>query len=157
MHQILFLDQIVTITLEWLAYLHVSGKWNGKRAAKFVCCFFSLSPPKALYNPSHHSHTYSHTNGRWLLCPMPTCSSGTHMHTFTHRWRSRREQISSQYLAQRHLLLLAGGVRYGVTDVLMSADPLYLLSCSHSLCLRNNLWDKCAEFMSEKEHWWNKL
>ncbi len=44
--------------------------------------------------------THSHTKGRWLLYKEPTCSSGTHTHTFTHQWRSHQEQFGVQYLTQ---------------------------------------------------------
>ena len=30
-----------------------------------------------------HSHTHSHTDARWILYKEPSCSSGTHTHTWT--------------------------------------------------------------------------
>ncbi len=61
-------------------------------------------------------HPFICSRGRWLLYKEPTCSLGTHSHTFTHQWRSHKEQFGAQYLAQGHFDM-----------------PLYLLSHSFSL------------------------
>lgn len=84
---------------KWLNQLWVCiGNTNGLYFYSAFLIFWLL---KALYNTSQHSynHIHSHTNGRWLLHKVLSCSSETHTLTFTHHWQRHWEQFGVQFYA----------------------------------------------------------
>ncbi len=79
-----------------------------------------------------HLHTY----GRWLVWKAPTCSSGTHTHTFTIQWNSLQKQFRIQYLSQGHSDMQTGGVGDRTTCFLQLCSLVNLTT--HQCCVSSS-------------------
>ncbi len=93
----------------------------------YIVLFQSFQPLKALIQHKSaftHSHTQSHTKGRWLLDRKPTCSLGTHTHTHIHTAMVQPSgTIWGSVSCPRTLRHVDGGTWDWTTDPLIGRRP----------------------------------